>query len=200
MNYIYKIDYRIKSSDDIITCIAKNDDELKLAIINLSSANQRSCVKIKERWVDIQGYYGRYQVSNFGRVKSFIGNENRVLEQCENHNGYLRVCLYDLLGNQRTHRVHRLVAQTFLPNPDDLPEVDHIQGDRKCNYSFMLRWATSEENSFRKPVAQFFKNGNFKTLFKSAIDAQRKGFLASHISECCNGKRKTHSNYIWRFV
>jgi len=112
-----------------------------------------------EEWKDINGYNGRYQISTMGRVKSTerirISGANdsckmlipeMVLKEKINH-GYSHVNLYDN-GKCITHKVHRLVALAFIPNPDDKPEVNHKDGDKSNNNDWNLEWSTSLENKF----------------------------------------------------
>lgn len=105
-----------------------------------------------EEWRDIQGYEGLYQVSNYGRVKSI----DRILPNGKTHkgkvlyvhliNGYPTVSLCKN-SKQHNHKIHRLVAQAFIPNPDNKPCVDHIDADRANNNVVNLRWVTYQENN-----------------------------------------------------
>lgn len=105
----------------------------------------------KEIWKDISGYEGLYQVSNLGRVKRLAGIsikgkdiKERILT-VSNHKGYLMITLYKD-KKQKTYRIHRLVAEAFIPNPDNKPEVDHINTIRDDNRVENLRWVTKSEN------------------------------------------------------
>lgn len=89
-----------------------------------------------EIWKDIPGYEGYYQVSNFGRVKSL----RRVLKA-----GLRKGYLYISLRNKKFN-IHRLVAIAFIPNPGNLPEVDHIDGNKLNNNANNLKWATRQQN------------------------------------------------------
>lgn len=84
------------------------------------------------------------QVSNFGRVKSFRRNkvEGKILNGTLTSNGYLKV----LLSCGKQKRVHRLVAQTFIPNPNNLPQVNHIDGNKLNNAVDSLEWCTAQQN------------------------------------------------------
>lgn len=106
-----------------------------------------------EIWKDIKGYEGEYQASNLGRIKSLhfnIKNQNyeTILKGQDVWNGYLRVTL-SKKGRTKLFAVHRLVAQTFLENPKNLPVVNHINGDRTDNRIENLEWVTFKENSRR---------------------------------------------------
>ena len=107
---------------------------------------------MKEEWRDIEGYEGYYQVSNLGRVRSLdrvIKNRSYkgvVLNGIKNADGYYTVMLHGKLGS-KIHRVNRLVAQAFIPNPKQLPVVDHIDENKTNNRIDNLRWCTNQENS-----------------------------------------------------
>ena len=103
-----------------------------------------------EQWRDVAGYEGRYQISNYGRVKSFQKNQVKILKPHLHTGGYLQVNL----GRQKRFKIHRLVAETFLDNPLHLAEVDHIHGNKMDNYFKNLKWVTLKENKRRA-----FKNG-----------------------------------------
>ena len=116
---------------------------------------------IKE-WKNIKGYEKYYKVSNYGEVKSkrrvvyaMIDGEMQpsyvtkevLMNPFDNGNGYLVVSLNDERGNRKNFYVHRLVADAFIPNPESLPQVDHIDYDRKNNKISNLRWVTVSENA-----------------------------------------------------
>lgn len=100
-----------------------------------------------EFWKDIEGYEGLYQVSNIGQVKSL--KRNKILKPAPNSCGYLQVCLHKN-GKQKTFRIHRLVAEAFLPNEDELPEVDHINSDKTDNRVANLQWISHVENNRKR--------------------------------------------------
>lgn len=108
---------------------------------------------MKEIWKDIEGYEGYYQVSSLGRVKSLTRKDSlnrtrkgKVLKPFDDNNkGYLLVDLVKF-GKSKTVKVHRLVANAFIPNPLNKPQVNHDDGDKKNNNAKNLEWATREEN------------------------------------------------------
>ena len=113
---------------------------------------------MEEIWKDIEGYEGLYQVSNFGRVKSldrvvfskrwgglYMHIKEFIMLPQKTQTGYLRLELYKE-GKSKKHKVHRLVAQAFIPNPENKPQVDHINGLKTDNRAENLRWSTAEEN------------------------------------------------------
>lgn len=112
-----------------------------------------------EKWKDIivDGYDIRYQISNYGRVKSIArysdqGHwlDEKIMKTYNNRKGYLYVDLYvnkrDGVNNKVRRYIHRLVAEYFIPNPDNLPEVDHIDTNPSNNMYTNLRWCTHAGN------------------------------------------------------
>ena len=94
-----------------------------------------------EVWKDIEGFDGKYQISSWGRVRSARG----TLKTYENKKGYLKIGLYKN-GKYHKRRINRLVAQAFIPNPYDLPQVNHIDGNKKNNSVTNLEWVTDSAN------------------------------------------------------
>lgn len=102
----------------------------------------------QEIWKDVIGYEGLYQVSNLGRVRTLRTNtgDDGIMYQRKKKNGYMIVQFR--IGNVvYTHSVHRLVALAFIPNPENKPEIDHIDGNPSNNIITNLKWATPKENS-----------------------------------------------------
>ena len=129
---------------------------------------------IAEIWKDIQGYEGLYQVSNFGRIKSvgrFIdrlvtGNywqEERILKPHKTKYGYLMVELRNH-KKPKNFLIHRLVAIAFITNPENKPEVDHINANKTDNNVNNLRWVTAKEN-VRNPLNMVHLIGKNHPMF-----------------------------------
>ena len=117
-----------------------------------------------EVWADVDGYEGTYQISNLGNVKSLdrvttrkngrkLTIKGQLLRQQKNHRGYLRVKL-KLNGKERAFSAHRLVAQAFLPNLENKPQVNHLNGIKYDNNVCNLEWCTQAEN-----IEHAFANG-----------------------------------------
>lgn len=162
-----------------------------------------------EEWKNIIGYEGLYQVSSYGRVKS-LGNDKtrkeKLLKPKTNGRGYLLVCL-NKDGKQNFYFVHRLVTQAFIPNPDNLPQVNHKDENKLNNCVSNLEWCTCKYNinygtrteKISKEVYQYSLDDKLIKVWNSTQECGRNGFSFQHISECCNGKRKTHKGYIWKY-
>jgi len=127
--------------------------------------------------------------------------------------GYETISLF-INGLQKTFFVHRLVAITFICNPKNKLEVNHINGIKNDNNIENLEWVTGKENRAHalennlawigkshpksKQVLQYSKEGNFIKKWDSIGDASRSGFLHKGISGCINGRCKTHRGYVWK--
>ena len=168
-----------------------------------------------EIWKDIKDY-PNYQVSSEGRVKSLGNNKTRkekILNGCNNGDGYLRVNLCKD-GKRKLFYVHRLVAQAFLDNPNNLPEINHIDEEDKtnncvsnlewCDRKYNINYGTRTERFIKSksiPILQFSKTGDFIRKWNSAKEASRVlGINQNHIPSCCKGKRKSSYGYVWMYA
>lgn len=96
-----------------------------------------------EQFREIKGYENLYQVTSFGRI--YCIKRKRFLKPYVTNKGYARVDLY-IHGTRKHQKVHRLVAQAFIPNPDNKPQINHIDFDKLNNHVENLEWCTNDEN------------------------------------------------------
>lgn len=179
---------------------------------------------MEETWKDIKGYEGLYKVSNLGRVKSLNYNKTkkeRILKQNPTKRGYVHVDLCNK-GKVITRNVHRLVAEAFIPNPNNFPIINHKQEERKdlncvdnlewCTQKYNINYGTRTEKvrkklkgkknlaaklRLSKKVYQYTPGGQFVKEWQSVQECVTKGF--THVSECCLGKRRTNKGYKWSY-
>lgn len=154
-----------------------------------------------EEWRDISGYEGFYQVSNLGRVRN--ARSERVLKPGTSYNGYHMVRL-SRNNYAWTQRVNRLVAAAFIPNPENLPQVNHKNGVKADNRAENLEWCTASHNQLhrhrvlhqpaenRKPVLCIETGQVYPSVTEAA---QALGLHIGNISNVCTGKRK-HTNQL----
>lgn len=180
-----------------------------------------------EVWKDIPGYEGRYQASNLGNILSlhYKGtNTPHLLKQSFSHDGYPRVNLCNgSYKSVKKYFVHLLIARTFIPNPENKPQINHIDGNKKNNCVDNLEWVTCKENIFhaintglRKienhkylngdehyasvPVLQYDLCGNFIKQWGCQSSAARYyNTSAGSINNCMRGITKSHKGFIWRY-
>lgn len=179
---------------------------------------------MQEIWKDILNYEGHYQISNLGRIKSL----NRKVKY--NHpkfskrsmkekilspkitNGYLGINLYKN-KKRKSFLVHRLVAEAFIPNPLNLPQVNHKDENKFNNYTDNLEWCTLEYNllygtgaerslkSRAKPICKFSLDGTLLEKYQSqSVAAVKNNANQANISKCCNGKTKSYKGFIWKYA
>ena len=146
---------------------------------------------------DIKNYEGLYGITSCGRVYSY--KSKKFLKPKREKNGYLRVQLCKN-GEVKMYSLHRIVAEAYIPNIDNLPQVDHIDNDKTHNYVNNLQWITGRDNSRKsnnKPILQFDLDGNFIREWECASDVGRE--VQSHICACAKGKLSTAYGFIWKY-
>lgn len=181
-----------------------------------------------EEWKDIEGYEGLYQVSNKGNGRSLdrtvqmknkwgetmtVFKKGRILKKHLYPNGYEFFSLHKD-GKCKQLLVHRVVAKAFIPNPNNLPEVNHKNEKKESNNVENLEWCTHPYNStyndkHKKIGEQLrnridlsknvykYKNGILMNIYPSASEAARQNNLAaSNIIQCCNGGFNLHGKWV----
>ena len=160
-----------------------------------------------EQWKSIAGYEGLYEVSYLGMVKSLKHGKEKILKPRKDTSGYLQVVLYKD-GHGKNIRVHRLVAETFIPNPNNLETVNHKDEVKTNNVASNLEWMSREDNvaysqpQWEKRSVQMLdkSTGELLATFPSLHEAERVTGIANHsISSCCKGKQKSAGGYIWKY-
>ena len=155
---------------------------------------------------DIKGYEGLYAVTSCGKVWSY--KSKRFLNIARSSNGYMNVALYKN-GTRKQYSVHRLVAKTFMPNPNNLPEVNHKDENKSHNWINNLEWCDKKYNANygtrNDRLAKVFGIPVYcvelDRVFESAHTAARiLNLNVSHINECCNGIHKKTGGYHFKFV
>lgn len=166
-----------------------------------------------EEWKTIEGY-PNYMVSNMGRVKSLGNNKARkekILKGAKNNMGYLQVVLCKE-GKTKTYLIHKLVALAFLENPDNLPEINHIDEDKSnncvsnlewCNRSYNINYGTHNEKMAKSksiPILQFSKTGDFIKKWDSGTQIEKElSIKHSNICSCIKGRYEVAGNYKWGY-
>lgn len=179
---------------------------------------------MEEVWKDVKGYEGRYQVSNFGNVMSLNyrrTGKRKLLTPKINNDGRLWVALAGN-GKPKPMLIHRLVATAFIENPNNYPQINHIDENPKNNCVENLEWCTQEYNigyyyeryredakrkkyrhgkHMNKAVIQETKDGRFVRKWNNSRQTRAElGWNDWSIAECCRGNRKTAYGYIWRYA
>lgn len=174
-----------------------------------------------EIWTSVPGYEGFYEVSSMGRVRSVsrwvpcVRNpekkqfyHGRVLKPGVNMNpyGYLQVNL-SKRGKTKPGLVHRLVAMAFIPNPDSLREVNHINGDKHDNRVVNLEWCSSKENKKHAHALGLYTSEKAVKCVETGVvyrtqkeAAEVVGVHPNTIGKACLGRRKTAKGFHWQFV
>ena len=175
-------------------------------------------------------YERLYKVSNLGRIMSLNYRRTgraELLTPSDNGYGYLQVHLRKN-GEYKTCFVHRLVAETFLPNPDNLPEVNHIDEDKTNNFVFFnedgsvdkeksnLEWKNHRDNcnhgtrneragkantngKLSKRVLQLSLDGELIREWPSTRECGRNGFTQSAVAACCRGEKPQYKGFLWMY-
>ena len=174
---------------------------------------------------DGEVYEGLYKVSNLGRILSLnYRNTGKpdLMNPIERKDGYSEVCLSKNKEEKRC-LVHRLIAEAFLPNPENLPQVNHKDEDKTNNFVFLnedgtvnkeksnLEWKSPKDNcnhgtrneriakAKSKPVLQLSLSGDLIREWESTMECERNGFNQGNVAACCRGERKSHKGFRWEY-
>ena len=184
---------------------------------------------ITEQWktaiIDGIVYEGLYKVSNLGKILSLNYRNTgkaELLNPGTNKDGYLQVCL-SKNGEDKWCLVHRLVAEAFLENPENLPEVNHKDENKKNNFVFLnedgsvdkkrsnLEWKNHRDNlnhgthneriakANSKRVLQLSLSGELIREWDSTMECGRNGFNQGAVAACCRGEKPQYKGYIWKY-
>ena len=173
-----------------------------------------------EIWKNVKGYEGIYEISNMGRLKSHytVGRKShgdksfeKIIKPAKCTNGYLEYHLCKK-GKRKVVLAHRLVAEHFIDNPNNLPQVNHIDEDITNNCVENLEWVTPKQNANhgtrnercanaqKIKVVQLDLEGNFIRLWNGFKDIERElNVGCENIIRVCKGKYKTSCGYIWKY-
>lgn len=160
---------------------------------------------MKEIWKNIPNYEGIYEISSFGKIKNT--KSGKILKLIKNHRGYLKTNL-SKNGKLKTVFPHRLVAESFIENPNNLPQVNHKDGNKENNYVFNLEFCTEKHN-----MQHAVKNGLIKTKKVLMIDLKNnKEYRFANVMEASRRtkvnrkqiynsiyKKRMTNNKIWSF-
>jgi hypothetical protein len=176
---------------------------------------------LTEIFKPIKGFEGLYSISNLGRVKSHERKtyhplykeqliKERILKLFPDRQDYLKVSLCKN-GKLKTYLLHRFIAEAFIPNPENKPCINHIDGCKTNNKISNLEWCTVSENNYHsyklnlkkplnKPVNQLDLNGTIIKRWESISDATNNlGICFSGVSGCLAGKKKTARGFKWQY-
>ena len=182
----------------------------------------------KEIWKDIEGFEGKYQISNMGNVKSLNYNntgKERILKPWKNRGGYLQVVIFKD-GKAKGYLVHQLVATAFCENPEGYTEINHKDEDKTNNNVDNLEWCDRKYNvnygtrnkragkkqrgkkipeeqikKLSKPIYSINKKSGLIMYWESAMKAERcTGIANGNINKCLKGKRKSAGGFYWMYA
>lgn len=163
-----------------------------------------------EEWMPVAGFEGLYEISNFGNVKSLCAGRwgyTIMRKPVPDKDGYLTVNLKKN-GKYKSAKIHRLVAQAFLENPNDFPEVNHKDEDKTNNRVDNLEWCTRKYNQnynghpkiYCKPVVKMTDDGEVVGQYDSVTAAEKaNGIKKGCISAVLTGRRKRTGGFRWQY-
>lgn len=172
-----------------------------------------------EEWKKVEDFEGFYEVSNFGNVRSLNYHNWGIVKNLipvVDRYGYERVCLTKN-GKQFNRLVHRLVATAFIENPNDLPQINHLNEIKTDNRVVNLEWCSAKENMNHgtrnqrmsqskknkncKAIVQMDMNGNEIRKWVSFMEVNRVlGYDVGFLARCCKGRSKSAYGYMWCYA
>lgn len=174
---------------------------------------------MQEQWKQVKGFEGIYEVSNFGNVRSLHYRNWNIVKNLTpfiNRDGYKRVCLCRS-GKQLNMFVHRIVATAFIENPDNLPQINHLNEIKTDNRVENLAWCSAKENvnhgTRNERMSKAKLNTNCKAIIQ--LDAQGReirrwvslmevnrafGYDVGFLGRCCKGRCEKAYGYKWRYA
>jgi hypothetical protein len=153
--------------------------------------------------------YDNHMVSRDGKIRSL--HRNKYLSCGKNKDRYQEVVLSNSVTGRKTFRIHRIVASTFIPNPDNLPLVNHKDGNIHNNHENNLEWCSTKENSqhahdtglqgvYKRSVIQYTQEGKKVAAYESIIEASLKtGVASKSICNVCRGTRNMAEGFRWTY-
>lgn len=177
---------------------------------------------MEETWKNIKGFGKLYQVSSNGEIRSFTSkNKGNKVKGWVQNTGYLTICL-----KNKKYSVHRLVAEAFIPNPNNYPIINHKDGNKLNNKVDNLEWCTYKHNyeeairlglmkqnfplknnkTKAKKINQYDLQNTYIKTFECSVEAamelKENGIKvnARNIRSVCSGERKTAGGFIWRYL
>lgn len=194
---------------DLINCIGNTQ---LFKAVSAMRDDSDSVIENGELWASVKEY-PNYQVSHKGNIRSLNYNRTGVVKNMipkPDKWGYL-ICVLRNKNGKKTLHIHRLISDVFIPNPNRLSQINHIDGDKNNNSINNLEWCSQSYNmnhaykNFLNPrqkgVVQKNSNGNVLNVFRSAHEASRvTGINRGNISNCCIGNTSHAGGYIWEYA
>lgn len=168
----------------------------------------------REEFILLPGFEDKVKISNLGYAVNLNYNhtgKERRFKLSKATGGYLAFG-FGYKGKKHSFRIHKVVAELFIPNPDNLPEVNHKDENKENNRVDNLEWCTAEYNcnygtrtkriaeKKKRKIGCYDLNGKLVKVYDGGVDAEKDGFIRSVISRCCNGKLYKHHDHMFKFL